>query len=109
MSIRPDGFQLIAAAIGDELLFSDGLRIIAKDAKGMSDADRKILIDAAECLEQVGPGFYRLSVALTEANAQLKAAHDRIAAMEKKPAAPMTMGLSAVTQMRIHPGFGARK
>ena len=46
--MRPDGFQLIAAAMGDELLFSDGLRIIAKDAKGMSDADRKTQIAQAE-------------------------------------------------------------
>ena len=107
--MRPDGFQLIAAAMGDELLFSDGLRIIAKDAKGMSEADRKTLIDAAECLEQVGPGFLRLSIALTEAQAQLKAAQERIAALTPKLAPPMTMGISAVTQMKIHPGFGARK
>ena len=107
--MRPDGFQLIAAAMGDELLYSDGLRIIAKDQKGMSEADRKTLIDAAECLEQVGPSFYRLSTALAEAQAQLKAARERIVALEPKPQAPLSMGASFQTRMLTNQGFGAQK
>lgn len=106
---RPDGFQLIAAAMGDELLYSDGLRIIAKDQPGMSEADRKTLIDAAECLEQIGPGFLRLSIALTEAQAQLKAAQERIAALTPKAAPPMTMGLSFQGKSVMRPGFGLAK
>ena len=108
--MRPDGFQLIAAAIGDETLYSDGLRIIAKDQRGMSDADRKMLVDAAECLEQVSPTFLRLSAELTETRAQLQAAQERIAALTPKPTAlPFSMGLSITARSVIRPGFEGLK
>ncbi len=73
-----NGFEMVNATINMPTSVSDELRIIAKDARGMSAQDRDVLRRGAEELELSNRSLALCYAMWLEANQELAAVRDRL-------------------------------
>ena len=78
-----NGFELTQHTVNEPEFKSDILRIIAKDAKGLSPQDRTDIVAAAEELEYCIRATAVLYCQIMEAKQKLNAANERIASLQK--------------------------
>ena len=109
MSVSP--FAITAAIINDSSDNIDLLRIIAIDARGqLSERDRMVLIESADELAAARASCVSDYAKRIEAERQLQATRDQLAAankfMGKVVYETLSMGAKFNFEMKIHQGFG---
>ncbi len=109
MSVSP--FAITAAIINESSDNIDLLRIIAIDARGqLSERDRMVLIESADELAAARASCVSDYAKRIEAERQLQATRDQLAAankfMGKVVYETLSMGAKFNFEMKIHQGFG---